>query len=185
MTPLEEQEFTPAEVQRLLGISKTTLRTWTIEYADFLSERARAETGRSRQFKREDVIALNTIRHLVRKEGMSSYDAVRAVLGAGRRIDELPRRNGGQRQQVHMLAQVEQQKTFLEAEQERLQKLSEEAGKERDLALLALDDANREISRLREEYGRQRGMLIGAGISSLIGLVLLEVMLFILISLAG
>ncbi len=185
MTPLDEQEFTPAEVQRLLGISKTTLRTWTIEYADFLSERARAETGRARQFKREDVIALNTIRHLVRTEGMSTYDAVRAALVTGRRIDELPRRSKGPAHSIMMVAQLEQQGAFLEAEQERLQKLSEETGKERDLALLALDDANREISRLREMYGRQRGMLIGAGISSLIGLVLLAVMLIVLISLAG
>lgn len=188
MTTFEEQEFTPAEVQRLLGISKTTRRTWTIEYADFLSERARAETGRARQFRPEDVVALNTIRHLVRKEGMSTYDAVRAALGTGRRIDELPRRNGRQGQQAHTmaaLAQLQQQSAFLEAEQERLEKLSEETAKERDLALIALDDANRELTRLREEHGRQRGMLLGAAISSLIGIGLLLVMLILLLSLMG
>ncbi len=184
MTPLEEQEFAPAEVQRLLGISKTTLRTWTIEYADFLSERARAEAGRARQFNPEDVVALNTIRHLVRKEGMSTYDAVRAALNTGRRINELPRRNGGQGQYiVGELAQLQQRRASLEAEQDRLQKLIHETGKERDLALLALDDANREVSRLREVYGRQRGMLIGAAISSLIGIALLIAMVILLLSL--
>jgi DNA-binding transcriptional MerR regulator len=64
------------EVASRLEVSASTLRRWTDEFAEFLSEEARAsDASQARRYTNEDLTALITVKGLM-TEGMS-YDQVR------------------------------------------------------------------------------------------------------------
>jgi DNA-binding transcriptional MerR regulator len=82
--------YTTAQVHLRLGVPKPTLRNWSGEYAAFLSDRARPNGGSSRRFTADDLVVLNTVRHLTRVEGLADNDRVRELLREGFRVAELP-----------------------------------------------------------------------------------------------
>jgi DNA-binding transcriptional MerR regulator len=80
------------EVASRLEVSASTLRRWTDEFAEYLSEEARAsDSGQSRRYTNEDLTTLITVKGLM-TEGMS-YDQVRQRLGEMR--VERPDGSGG------------------------------------------------------------------------------------------
>ena len=82
----------PQEVASRLEVSASTLRRWTDEFAEFLSEEARAsDASQSRRYTNEDLTALITVKGLM-TEGMS-YDQVRQRLSEMHA--ERPKGSGG------------------------------------------------------------------------------------------
>lgn len=79
------------ELAALLRVSENTLRNWSKEYADFLTDRARgAQPGATREFDEADVYTLATIAEL-RDRGLT-VDQVKADLRGGFRVLKLPQR---------------------------------------------------------------------------------------------
>jgi hypothetical protein len=83
---------------------------------------------------------------------------------------------------VHLVpvAEVERERdraNTLESENARLTREANINGRERDQALLALDEANQQISALREINGRQRGLLMGVTVAGVAfaGLLLIAI----------
>jgi DNA-binding transcriptional MerR regulator len=168
---MTEPTYTTAQVHYRLRVPKPTIRNWSAEYAEFLSERARPDDGKTRLFTYDDMIILNTVRYLTRVEGLNSNEQIRQMLAAGRKLTELPRMKSSEEEealeavQLVPLAEVERaldRVTTLRSETARLTCEVALYGSERDLALLALDDANQQIGMLREANGRLRGLLSGA-----------------------
>src|SRR5687767_10514471 len=88
---MTEPTYSTAQVHYRLRVPKPTIRNWSAEYAEFLSERARPDDGKTRLFTYDDLIILNTVRYLTRVEGLNSNEQIRQMLTAGRRMTELPR----------------------------------------------------------------------------------------------
>lgn len=180
---MNDVTYTTAQVSHRLGIPKPTVRNWSAEYAQFLSDRARPDDGKTRMFTHEDLVVLNTVRHLTRVEGLNNNGHIREMLASGQRIVEFPAKRTPEEEQalgtVQLVpaAQVERaldQAAMMKVQVERADQIAWEIEQERDQALVALDDANQEISHLREVQGRIRGMLVGVSAAGLgLGLLIL------------
>src|SRR5688572_24085144 len=168
---MTEPTYTTAQMHYRLRVPKPTIRNWSAEYADFLSQRARPDDGKTRLFTYDDLIILNTVRYLTRVEGLNSNEQIRQMLTTGRRMTELPRMKSPEEEKaleavqlvpVAELERVLDSVSTIQSEIARLACESAANGSERDQALLALDDANQQIGALREANGRLRGLLSGA-----------------------
>lgn len=182
----EQPTYTSSQVHYRLRVPKPTIRHWSAAYAEFLSERARPDNGKTRVFTYDDLIVLNTVRHLTRSEGLNSIEQIQEVLLTGQRINEFPPMKTVEEKQaleaVHLVpvAELEREReraNMFEKETERLTREAASCGNERDQALLALDEANQQISALREVNGRQRGLLMGVTIAGIAfaGLLLIAI----------
>jgi DNA-binding transcriptional MerR regulator len=173
--------YTTAQVHHRLGVPKPTIRNWSAEYASYLSKRAQPNDGKTRLFTHDDLVVLNTVRYLTREEGLNDNDQVRAILSSGHRVTDFPDLPGEEQAEalksvrlvpVDRLERALEQLRFAQGEVERLGSESASIGLERDQALIALDEATRQVSGLREQHGRVRGILVGLGAASL-GLLLI------------
>jgi DNA-binding transcriptional MerR regulator len=168
--------YTTAQVHLRLGVPKPTIRNWSAEYAEFLSERAQSDSGKTRLFTYDDLIILNTVRHLTRVEGLNSNDLVRAALAAGQRVTELPQPRS--EEEIEALSTVQlvtadrlervlDSLNVMEGEVERLGQEVQRVEVERDQALIALDGVNTRMTRLREVHGQIRGILFGVSMAGI------------------
>jgi DNA-binding transcriptional MerR regulator len=173
--------YTTAQIHRRLGIPKPTIRNWSAEYASYLSRRAQPNDGKTRLFTHDDLVVLNTVRYLTREEGLNDNDQVRAILSSGHRVTDFPDTPSEEQAEalksvrlvpVDRLERALEQLRFAQSQVERLEAEAADIGFERDRALIALDEANRQVSGLREQHGRVRGILLGLGAASL-GLLLI------------
>lgn len=173
---MTEPTYSTAQVHYRLRVPKPTIRNWSAEYAEFLSERARPDDGKTRLFTYDDLIILNTVRYLTRVEGLNNNEQIRQMLTAGRRMTELPRMKSPEEEealeavQLVPVAELERALDRITAMQSEISRLSCESAansSERDQALLALDDANQQIGTLREVNGRLRGLLLGSLIAGI------------------
>ena len=183
MSDSTQLTYTTAQVHHRLGIPKPTIRNWSAEYAEFLSERAQPDSGKTRVFIYDDLVILNTVRHLTRVEGLNNNDLVRQALREGRRETGIPEVRTPEEAealasvQLVPVAELERALDQVSSTQDEVDRLGQESVRveeERDQALIALDDANQQIATLREERGRIRGMMLGVGGAS-IGIVLLAI----------
>jgi DNA-binding transcriptional MerR regulator len=180
---MSDATYTTAQVYHRLDIPKPTIRNWSAEYAQFLSDRARPDDGKTRVFTHDDLVVLNTVRHFTRVEGLNSNEHIREILASGQRIAELPARRTPEEEQalesIQLVpaAQVERaldQVAMLQSHVEQTSRSAREIETERDQALIALDEANREITSLREIQGRIRGILVGVSAAGIgLGLLIL------------
>lgn len=173
---MTQPTYTTAQVHYRLRVPKPTIRNWSAEYAEFLSQRARPDDGKTRRFTYDDLIILNTVRHLARTEGLNSNEQIRQQLADGQRVTELPPMKSPEEEdaleavQLVPIAELERVLDRVAAMQNEIERLTGEAatsGSERDQALLALDEANQQIGVLREASGRLRGFLVGAMIAGI------------------
>lgn len=180
---MSDVTYTTAQMSHRLGIPKPTIRNWSAEYAQFLSDRARPDDGKTRLFTHDDLVVLNTVRHFTRVEGLNNNGHIRELLTSGQRITELPSKRTPEEEQalegIQLVpaAQVDRvldQVAVMKAHVEQAGRTAREIEQERDQALVALDDANQKISHLREMQGRIRGMLVGVSAAGLgLGLLIL------------
>jgi DNA-binding transcriptional MerR regulator len=96
----EPEMSTSSEVAAHLEISSSTLRRWTVEFADFLSEDATASDGRARRYTERDADLLSTVKSLL-SEGNTYYQVGRilesqqpATDAEGRRALTVPESSG-------------------------------------------------------------------------------------------
>ena len=71
--------LTPAQAAALLGVSGSTLRRWSVDYGDRLSDAARPGPGRKRSYTPDDIAQLERVRDLF-KAGKTPEE-VGALLG--------------------------------------------------------------------------------------------------------
>lgn len=62
----DERNLTPAQAAALLGVSGSTLRRWSVDYGDRLSEAARPAPGRKRTYTPDDLATLQRARDLLK-----------------------------------------------------------------------------------------------------------------------
>lgn len=173
---MTQPTYTTAQVHYRLRVPKPTIRNWSAEYAEFLSQRARPDDGKTRRFTYDDLIILNTVRYLTRIEGLNNNEQIRQELATGRRMPDLPPMKSPEEEealeavQLVPIAELERVLDKVVALQHEIERLIGEAASsssERDLALLALDEANQQIGALREKSGRLRGLLLGTTVAGL------------------
>lgn len=75
---------TVAQLARYTGVSGTTIRNWSAEFADYLSEHANPPKGTERRFTAEDIDVLATVATM--REQLQDYGAIRRALDAGTRL---------------------------------------------------------------------------------------------------
>jgi DNA-binding transcriptional MerR regulator len=180
---MSEPTYTTAQVYHRLGVPKPTIRNWSAEYAQFLSERARPDDGKTRLFTYDDLVVLNTVRHFTRVEGLNSNGHIRKILASGQRVSELPSVRTPEEEQVLEgiqlvpIAQLERaldRVTAMEAQAGQTSQAVREIETERDQALIALDEANQAITSLRESQGHLHGILVGVSTAGIgLGLLIL------------
>jgi DNA-binding transcriptional MerR regulator len=73
--------YSTRHVSDLFGVSRQTVRTWSIEFADFLSPGATPGEGRRRQFNEDDLRVFALIREQ-KKAGML-FEDIHLALGNG------------------------------------------------------------------------------------------------------
>src|SRR5574341_2475086 len=160
---MTQPTYTTAQVNYRLRVPKPTIRNWSAEYAEFLSERARPDDGKTRRFTYDDLIILNTVRYLTRIEGLNTSGQIRQQLADGQRVTELPPMKSPEEEealevvQLVPIAELERALDKVAALQHEIERLMGEAASsssERDQALLALHEANQQIGALREASGR-------------------------------
>lgn len=168
MTEDLTEYYTTAQIHQRLGIPKPTIRNWSGEYAAFLSERAQPNEGNTRQFRYEDLIILNTVRHLTRDQGINDNNRVRKILAEGFRLAEFPESQPDGASEVLkdiQLVPVERLERALdrivaaEDDAARVEEQLISTESQRDQALMIIDDLNTKIARLREIHGQLRGLL--------------------------
>lgn len=173
---MTQPTYTTAQVHYRLRVPKPTIRNWSAEYAEFLSQRARPDDGKTRRFTYDDLIILNTVRYLTRIEGLNNNEQIRQELATGRRMPDLPPMKSPEEEealeavQLVPIAELERVLDKVVALQHEIERLIGEAASsssERDQALLALDEANQQIGALREKSGRLRGLLLGTTVAGL------------------
>src|SRR5262249_31616316 len=142
--------YTTAQLHQRLGVPKPTIRNWSSEYAQFLSERARPGEGKTRLFTYDDLIVLNTVRYYARVEGGNNNDRIRQVLASGQRITELPKCRTREEErvldQIQLVPAIQLERaidrvTSLKKETEKVMLEATENARQRDRARLALQSA--------------------------------------------
>jgi len=157
------------DLQSLLGVSDTTVRKWTQEFSDYLSDSAKAIGSRQRSFTEDDVVIMQTIASL--SNDGHSYAEIRLRLEAGERIDELGMANAGissrlvpeasvrtiidsaeiRAERDRLVMVVHDQQNRISELEAQLRNLHEQAAKERDELLRELKD---EVATARERAAR-------------------------------
>lgn len=77
--------FNVKQAARYAGVSGTTIRGWTREYADYLSPSANPPAGQARQFDEDDLAVFATIATL--RDQLVTTAEIRGALDAGRRLE--------------------------------------------------------------------------------------------------
>ncbi len=176
MTEFLTEFYTTAQVHHRLDIPKPTIRNWSGEYAAFLSGRAQPNDGNTRQFTYDDLIVLNTVRHLTRTQGINDNSRVREILADGFRISDFPepQPEGASEvlKDVHLVPveRLERALDRISAAEEDTARIEEQLNNtesERDQALIVIDDLNTRVTRLREVHGQLRGLLYASVMAGL------------------
>ena len=81
------ESYTVTQASEYLRVSASTVRVWTKEFGDYLSEVATVKKGRERRYTKDDLAALETV--AVLRNGHQPYDDIRERLEDGERL-ELP-----------------------------------------------------------------------------------------------
>jgi len=74
------------DLQKAFGIGATTIKNWCDEFAEYLSDGARAMDSRHRRFTESDYIALATVAELSQKQKLP-YQAIHEKLQGGYRVE--------------------------------------------------------------------------------------------------
>jgi DNA-binding transcriptional MerR regulator len=82
---VDKRNITPAQAAALLGVSASTLRAWSVTFADHLSEAAKGGGGRKRTYSPDDLSTLQRAGVLIRS-GKSPTEAA-ALVGV---VDQAP-----------------------------------------------------------------------------------------------
>lgn len=77
--------FTPSQVARHLGTSGTTVRSYALEFSEFLSPSATPPPGKPRQFTEGDVSILETV-YIMRGQ-LAPPETIVDALRAGQRLE--------------------------------------------------------------------------------------------------
>ena len=83
--PDDQDIFTVRQVARHIGASDSTVRNWSREFADYLSELANPAPGQPRQFTAADVATLATV--AVMRQQLVGVEDIRAALDRGERLE--------------------------------------------------------------------------------------------------
>jgi len=134
-----------SDLVRQFGVSDTTIRRWTTEFSDYLSDEATKKDHRNRSYTSADFLVLATIRELS-KEGLG-LNSIREKLDSGYRVDEpTPNVVGYQDGRLVPAAVVEQ---IIDATEIRIE--LEQVKADRDRLLRMLEDAQQELKNAREK----------------------------------
>jgi DNA-binding transcriptional MerR regulator len=77
---MKSQNLTPSQVADMLGVSPTTVRLWSTQFADHLSAAARPERGKRRSYTADDLAVLQRA-HMALRDG-KTVPEVAALLSA-------------------------------------------------------------------------------------------------------
>jgi DNA-binding transcriptional MerR regulator len=83
------------ELTKAFGVTASTLRNWTAEFADYLSSSANPPAGQTRQYSQEDAEILATV--AIMRSEKRPYAEIHAALDAGDRIEWTPPEEEGAR----------------------------------------------------------------------------------------
>lgn len=161
------------ELEKLFGVSATTIRNWISEFENHLSEQARKVGTKQRTFTEDDILTLATIAKLS-ADGLG-YTDIHERLQAGERVEHPQVANYGVDVRMVPAAAVEQiidsTETRIELERARaesdqlsialeqtLQRLSEVEAREQN-ALQKIEALQNLIADLRERVGRAEAAL--------------------------
>ncbi len=95
---------------RLVGVSNTTIRNYSAEYAEFLSDHANPEQGKPRYFTQSDLAVFHTVT-VLRADGTDT-ETIMQRLRNGERItpesaeNQAPPSDSGQPQQTALVTQL-------------------------------------------------------------------------------
>ena len=176
MTEELTEYYTTAQVHHRLDIPKPTIRNWSGEYAAFLSERTQPNEGNTRQFTYDDLIVLNSVRHLTRTQGINDNNRVREILAEGFRLAEFPEAQpeGASEvlKDVHLVPveRLERALDRISAAEDGAARIEEQLNNteaERDQALIVIGDLNTKMTKLREIHGQLRGLLYASVMAGL------------------
>lgn len=161
------------ELEKLFGVSATTIRNWIAEFEAYLSEAARKLNTKQRAFTEDDILLLATVAKLS-AEGLG-YTEIHERLKSGERVDHPQIANWGVDTRMVPAATVEQviESAEIRIELERARAERDQAFKALDQALQRLSEAEdrdqtaqqtiqslqREIADLRERVGRAEAVL--------------------------
>lgn len=140
--------YTTTYVRRLFSVSHQTVKNWAIEFAHYLSPRARPERNKQRFFNEDDLAVFALVASMGR-EGQR-YEAIHVALATGQR-GAAPEREPGLAASPlppHTLVWREELETL------RLELVAARA--QTELLEKQLQEAQREIWRLHEEIGRYK-----------------------------
>ena len=73
-------KYTVTQVSKMIGISHTTVRTYTADLKPVLSRSANPRLGKTRKYTEEDVIVLHTAK-VLRSDGMSWEEVILSIQG--------------------------------------------------------------------------------------------------------
>jgi len=71
-----------------VGVSNTTIRTWSREFGDFLSAGANPERGQVRVYSDDDIAVFTTVKVL--RSQHQTFDAIHKRLATGERLEPVP-----------------------------------------------------------------------------------------------
>lgn len=80
--------YTVGQVAQALNVSDSTIRQWSGEFADHLSEEANPPKGETRRYDDGDVAALQTVAIL--RDQLVDYADIHERLAAGERLEPAP-----------------------------------------------------------------------------------------------
>jgi len=80
-----EELYTVSQVARLIGIAPNTVRVYSRDYPDHLSDHATPGRGMERKFTEADIATLQTIRIL--RQQKKDYDTIDTLLSDGQRLE--------------------------------------------------------------------------------------------------
>lgn len=147
-------KYTTNHMANILDVSRETIRAWSYEFVDYLSEEAKPGEGQRRHYNDDDVRVLALVAQL--KQRRQPYAEIHVALAAGERADPP--------EGASALTSDTDKKKIISLEQEIVQLQEQVQGMQRDVAqadLLReqLEEARAEISRLNREIGKLEGRL--------------------------
>lgn len=138
----------------ILDVSRETIRAWSYEFVDYLSEDAKPGEGQRRHYDNDDVRVLALVAQM--KQKRQPYAEIHVALAAGERADPP--------EGASALTSDTDKKTIMLLEQE-ITSLKEQVDQmQRDVAQASLlreqlEEARGEIARLNREIGKLEGRL--------------------------
>jgi len=133
------------DLARYLGVSSNTIRNWTNEFKDYLSNAATNVNARQRIYNDRDVLVIGTIAQL--SGAGSTYSEVHSKLSNGYRIESLENVAGGIDTRVIPAAAVEQ---MIDATEVRLE--LERVSAERDKLLDMVQGLQTQLQEEQERF---------------------------------